>query len=832
MQTPQFISRIIHQAKTIARKAANWTQQNCQIGPSTRKGIIRTLFATVIVSMGYSGYQQLRTGWGASVDVLLGVAIGILALALGYGLFRLALYLLSKLPGKFSAFVSAAFITLLFFLWGNPDTGFLLIGSIVLSAATLGGSITIATSLNFRNSSVWKKLWTGSLIALSSTAFVALFWWLGQTGSNKEIVRIEIPENNNVPPLTAADPSQPGAYPVEFLTYGNGTDRRPEFGEEASLKTNSVNGKPFTGELEGDFKSMRKNYWNFNCTELPLNGRVWYPKGNGPFPLVLIVHGNHSMREYSDPGYAYLGELLASRGYIFVSVDENFLNGDWAANYSKENDARGWLLLEHLKTWRKWNDDSENPFFNKVNMDKISLIGHSRGGEAVSIAAAFNKLKYYPDDARVAFDFDFNIRSVIAIAPIDGQYKPSNQSTPLENINYLLLQGSHDADVSFFSGDRQYKRIQFSNGKEYFKTSIYIYRANHGQFNTVWGNRDYGLPGGYFLNTKALLNGEDQRQIAKVYISSFLDATLKDNHQYLSLFRDYRKGLKWLPESYYINRYEDSHTRYFCDFDEDIDVTTTTVKGGHLAGKALANWMERDLKFRKGSSLRQNKAVLLGWEYHAQDSTSTASDTLPKNERVNLHQTNPVEPAQAFEAASYSITLPNEVKTAWNLDSTSSLTFAIAQLDQSPAKPLDLDKKEENEKNKEEENKEDPTPNTNKKEDKKKEEKTDKEEKSIKPLDFSIELEDEQGETVRMSIQEVGILMPPLRAKFTRFQPLEDNYGKSSEPILQTMEIQLAQLQTRNSEFIPTKLKEIRFLFDKSSKGVILLDEVGFRIRK
>ncbi len=62
---------------------------------------------------------------------------------------------------------------------------------------------------------------------------------------------------------------------------------------------------------------------------LPLNARVWYPGGKGPFPLVLIVHGNHADRDFSDPGYEYLGRLMASRGFIFASVDENFLNGAW-----------------------------------------------------------------------------------------------------------------------------------------------------------------------------------------------------------------------------------------------------------------------------------------------------------------------------------------------------------------------------------------------------------------------------------------------------------------------------------------------------------------------
>ena len=75
------------------------------------------------------------------------------------------------------------------------------------------------------------------------------------------------------------------------------------------------------------------------------------PDGAGPWPLALIVHGNHNYREFSDPGYAYLGDLLASRGFIMVSVDENFING-----LSAENDGRAWLLLKHLEAWKQFNE--------------------------------------------------------------------------------------------------------------------------------------------------------------------------------------------------------------------------------------------------------------------------------------------------------------------------------------------------------------------------------------------------------------------------------------------------------------------------------------------
>src|SRR5690242_7050260 len=89
----------------------------------------------------------------------------------------------------------------------------------------------------------------------------------------------------------------------------------------------------------------------YTMNHVPLHGIVRYPKGNGPFPLVLIVHGNHDPTVSSEQGYIYLLDLLASHGFISVSVDENFLNGGvWG-----EMDARAIVLLRHLQRWRTWN---------------------------------------------------------------------------------------------------------------------------------------------------------------------------------------------------------------------------------------------------------------------------------------------------------------------------------------------------------------------------------------------------------------------------------------------------------------------------------------------
>ena len=95
--------------------------------------------------------------------------------------------------------------------------------------------------------------------------------------------------------LTAPNPGERGSYTVKTLFYGSGTDiKRPEFGKDVTIKTKTVDVSPFASIPKPRRPRTRKKFWGFDLKKAPINARVWYPDGTGPFPLVLIVHGNHN----------------------------------------------------------------------------------------------------------------------------------------------------------------------------------------------------------------------------------------------------------------------------------------------------------------------------------------------------------------------------------------------------------------------------------------------------------------------------------------------------------------------------------------------------------
>ncbi len=716
--------------------------------------------------------------WGVGLAVFPGTM-------LAAALILLLLRLLNRLPSFYLWAVLCASTVVAIFTGMAGPLGFLSVFSVcILIGSLIGASLWVFTGANRRTlTRIQRSISVAGLFLGLALVGFSLWWAIDDGPAAKETVNAALAavRPSMTPAQTLQDPSRPGPYPVRRLTYGSGTDRhRPEYGKGVSIQTRSVDGSRLIGRWSGRSGWARTRYWGFDAKKLPLQARVWYPEGPGPFPLVLIVHGNHLMEQYSDPGYAYLGELMASRGFIFASVDENFLNSSPAdltgipnVGLDGEIDARGWLLLEHLRLWREWNKTPGSPYFHRVDMDRIAVAGHSKGGEAVAAAGVFNRLPYYPDDARVAFDFAFNIRSILAIAPVDGQYKPAGEPARLENVNYFVLHGSWDADVESFLGSRVLERVKFKGDGDWFKASLYVHRANHGQFNQVWGRSDVGWPLGALLDTRPMLPTADQERIARVFISAYLEATLHDRREYRRLLRDWRLGAAWLPKTVYLQKYEPSRAQMLATFEEDIDVTTTTVAGGRIAAENVSDWKEKAVQIKWGGL--DTRAVTLGWNRK-----------------------------KAPGRCSYAIEWPEkELRTT----AESSLFFSLAASKDNPSSYWEEE--------------------SGKKKDKDESKAAGQDDAAKAPIDFTLELADRTGNAARLLLSHYARLQPQIETQVLKAAFMQKS--ASSEVVYQTFEFPLAAFASANPKLDTSALRSLRLIFDQSEKGVVILDGAGFR---
>ncbi len=270
--------------------------------------------------------------------------------------------------------------------------------------------------------------------------------------------------------------------------------------------------------------------------------------GSGRYPLVVFLHGNHvtchspcscshtcsaANRVPSHQGYDYLMDLLASRGFIVVSVDGFDVTCAWSSAMS-DYEGRGRLVLHHLGRWKDWDAHGTDPwgglFRNRVDMTRIGLSGHSRGGEGVVAAEYINR----------AEGLGYQIRAVNAIAPTDQD--PYIHYVP--QVPYLLLLAASDGDVSNLQGLRTYDRTSLASATtQSEKAMAWVYGANHNFFNTVWTpNTGYACASDDGTGS-GRLSPSAQRVTACQSIVPFFMLHLQNVTPYRSLFRG-----EWLAE--------------------------------------------------------------------------------------------------------------------------------------------------------------------------------------------------------------------------------------------------------------------------------------------
>ncbi|WP_455714346.1 poly(ethylene terephthalate) hydrolase family protein [Anaerosporobacter sp.] len=237
-------------------------------------------------------------------------------------------------------------------------------------------------------------------------------------------------DNQNVADEAFVDAIAQGEVEVASLEYG--------VGDSFDLQSNTYNLSLFAQRDSSLSGWVMDKYFDYDLKNAPITGKVWYPTTEKDCPVLFIVHGNHNYTTDSYLGYDYLGKYLASNGYVVVSVNENSCN-----QLGNENDGRAILLLENIKQVLKYNKDKTNPLYQKIDEENIAIAGHSRGGECVSTAYLFNGYDVYPDNGNIKFNYNFSIKSIIAIAPTADQYMPAQHEVSISDVNYLLIHGTN-----------------------------------------------------------------------------------------------------------------------------------------------------------------------------------------------------------------------------------------------------------------------------------------------------------------------------------------------------------------------------------------------------
>ena len=277
-------------------------------------------------------------------------------------------------------------------------------------------------------------------------------------------------------------------------------------------------------------------------------GRLYMPKENGNFvddlPLVIILHA----QLFKHDEYDYLQEHLASNGIASASI--SFTDATIETEIFEDS------FQSHLEFLYEIHPQ-------KYHLgDKMSVIGHSRGGGHAVWAPKYvaNNRHLFPDDIEV--------RSVIALAPnaIENGNPDAEFLTDQDVPAYLVMYGSEDEDTAvntrFNSGFISYDRSGYDKNensywgqsRKFYKSSVYLKGANHLSFmdTSVYNDKIKGYALAFLRWT--LITTGDNRKENIIYFRDQVPITHTGKHNNLSI--QYSHG----PHRRVLENFEDNNS--------------------------------------------------------------------------------------------------------------------------------------------------------------------------------------------------------------------------------------------------------------------------------